>query len=96
MKLSELTVDRVLSHVRADDTSENRAYLEDIALPAAKAYVSGYTGRDLEDLDHYEDITLAVLCLIADMFDVRAYTMNGIQVNPTVVQILGSHCTNFL
>ena len=96
MRLSELTVDRVLSHVRADDTSENRAYLEDIALPAAKSFVSAYTGRELEDLDQYEDITIAVLCLIADMFDVRAYTMNGIQKNPTVEQILGSHCSNFI
>ena len=96
MKLSELTVDRVMSHVRADDTSDNRAYLADIVLPAAKIFAVSYTCRSIEDLDQYEDITVAVLCICADMFDVRAYTMTGIQINPTVDQILGSHSTNFL
>ncbi len=96
MRLSELTVDSILSYVRADDTAENRTYIDGIVLPASKRFVASYTGRSLEELDEYEDITIAVLCICADMFDVRAYTMTGIQVNPTVVQILGAHCTNFL
>ena len=96
MKLSQLTANDVLSYIRADESSENAAYIENIALPAAKSHVEHYTGRSLDDLEQYEDITIAVLAICADMFDVRAYTMTGIQINPTVVQILGSHCTNFL
>ena len=96
MKLSELTTDRVLSQIRADDTAENRAYVEDIVLPAAKAHCLARTDRTLEELDQWDDVVIAVLCICADMFDVRAYTMNGIQLNPTVEQILHSHSRNFL
>ena len=96
MKQSKITANDVLSYIRADETAENTAYIENIALPAAKSHVEHYTGRSLDDLEQYEDITIAVLAICDDMFDVRAYTMTGIQVNPTVVQILGSHCTNFL
>lgn len=95
MKLSQLTTNSVLSYIRADETAENTAYITDIALPAAKSYITSYTGRTLGDLDQYEDVTIAAMAICADMFDVRAYTMTGIQVNPTVAQILGSHCTNF-
>ena len=47
---------------------------------------------EIMQLDDYEDITLAVMALVADMYDVRQYTVTNAEVNPTVKSILDQHC----
>ena len=95
MRLSKLTVETVLSHVRCDDEPENRTQLE-YMLSAAKSYVCAYTGLTEEECDKHEDITIAVLCLCADMFDNRQTTVDRANPNRTVETILGMHSRNLI
>ena len=76
-------------------TEEDRQYLE-ILLPAAMDYVKGYTGLDEAAIDTHEDITIAVLVLVSDMYDNRQMTVDKNNVNRVVDTILGMYCVNLL
>ena len=73
---------------------------EDIApealLAAATAYARGQTGLSDEELDDYEDITVAVLVLCADMYENRVTTVDSANPNRTVEAILGMHRRNLV
>ncbi len=88
MKVSELTVDFLQEYVRADGSA---AMMLKPMLTAAISYAMAYTGLTKAQLDDYEDITLAVMALVADMYDVRQYTVTNAEVNPTVRSILDQH-----
>jgi len=94
MRVSEINLDAVKRQCRIDGNSEND-HLQAI-LSAAIQYTKSYTGLSLEELEEYEDIPLAILCLCSDMYDVRQFTMTGIQKNPVAEQILASHSKNLL
>lgn len=89
MKVSELTVDFLREYVRADGSS---AMMLEPMLNAAIHYVMAYTGLSSDQLDEHEDITLAVMSLVADLYDVRQFTVQSAEVNPTVKSILDQHC----
>lgn len=78
MKVSELTVDFLQEYVRADGSA---AMMLKPMLTAAISYAMAYTGLTASQLDDYEDITLAVMALVADMYDVRQYTVTNAEVN---------------
>jgi hypothetical protein len=63
---------------------------------AAIAYCVGYTGLTNEELDNHEDITIAVLTLISDMWDNRSMTVDRANINRVVDTILGMYCINLL
>lgn len=63
---------------------------------AAIAYCVGYTGLTKEELDNHEDITIAVLTLISDMWDNRSMTVDRANINRVVDTILGMYCINLL
>lgn len=63
---------------------------------AAIAYCVGYTGLANEELDNHEDITIAVLALISDMWDNRSMTVDRANINRVVDTILGMYCINLL
>ena len=63
---------------------------------AAVEYCKGYTGLTEEQLDQHEDITIAVLMLIADMYDNRQLQVDKNIMNKTAETILGMYCVNFL
>ena len=92
MKLSEVTLDTVKNYLRVDDNADD--LLLTAIMDASKKYISSYIGA--EDLDQYEDLTIAYMCLIADMYDVREWKTNVANNNNTVTTILGFHCGNFL
>lgn len=94
MKTSEISIETLKQYARIDDESDD--VLLEAILAAAIDYCTAYTGLTREEMEQYSDIPLAVLALCADMYDVRAFTMNGIQLNPTAQQILHSHSKNFL
>ena len=93
MKISELTVDDIINHVRAEEP-------EDPILPiihkAAIDYVRNYTGLSDEEMDAYEDLTLAVLIIASDMYDNRGATVKEANSNKTLECILGMHSKNLL
>ena len=63
---------------------------------AAIAFVKGFTGLSEEELDQHEDITIAVLMLIADMYDNRQIQVDKNTINRTADTILGMHSVNLL
>lgn len=103
MKVSEITIDDICRQIR-----QEKAYLtsdDTVLIPilqkSAIEYVKAYTGLDDDEIDTHEDITIAVLVLISDMYDNRQMYVNSgskgyINSNRVVDTILGMHCMNLL
>ena len=93
MKLSALTPVEVLAFLRLEEDDDLPA---DMLLTAAKSYVKGYTGLTDEELDQYEDITVAVLVICADLYENRLLTVESGNVNRVIDAILSMHSKNLL
>lgn len=63
---------------------------------AAVNYCVAYTGLEEKQLDEHEDITIAALTLISDMWDNRSMTAERSNPNRLIDSILGMHCMNLL
>lgn len=98
MKVSELTNQIICSHIHEilDNLTADEVTLLEAMQSAAVSYCTNYTGLQQTDLDNYEDITIAVLTLISDMWDERSMTVDKNNVNRVVDTILGMHCINLL
>ena len=88
----------ILNHLR--EVWENLTN-EDLSLissmqAAAVAYACGQTGLSAEELDNFEDITIAVLDVISDMWDNRSLTIDRTAPNTLVDNILFMHSVNLL
>lgn len=98
MKVSEITQDVILSHLR--EYADNLEYYDTVLLEtikkAAIEYCKSQTGLVETEIDKHEDITVAVLTLISDMWDNRSMTVQKNSVNIVVDTILGMHRTNLL
>lgn len=98
MKVSEITQDVILSHLR--EYADNLEYYDTVLLEtikkAAIEYCKSQTGLAETEIDKHEDITVAVLTLISDMWDNRSMTVQKNFVNIVVDTILGMHRTNLL
>lgn len=84
-----------------DTLSEADLTLVGLMKTSAIAYCKSYTGLTEAELDNYEDITVAVLALISDMWDKRIATMEGASYNKSVFNavienILAMHSVNLL
>lgn len=98
MKVSEITLSDICRQIRADEdyiTEDDRQHLA-VLQKAAVEYVKGYTGLDDVAIDTHEDITIAVLVLISDMYDNRQMIVDKGNVNRVVDTILGMYCINLL
>lgn len=98
MKVSELTIEEVLNYIRE---LEDNLTAEDMKLikamqAAAISYASGQTGLTIEELDQYEEMSVAVLALISDMWDNRSTTVDRNNRNEIVENILYMHSNNLL
>lgn len=98
MKVSEITIDDICRHIRQDKnylTSDDEILIP-IMQKASVEYVKAYTGLTDAEIDTHEDITIAVLVLISDMYDNRQMYVDKSNVNRVVDTILGLHCVNLL
>lgn len=98
MKVSEITKEVIINHIR--EYEENLDY-EDIELlevikTASIEFCKNQTGLSSEELDRHEDITIAVLTLISDMWDNRSMTIQRSNTNMVVDTILGMHRINLV
>lgn len=98
MKVSKLSLEMILNHIREEkeNLDENDLELLEAMKTAAVQYVTFQTGLEEQELDKYEDITIAVLALISDMWDNRSMTVQRSNVNRVVDSILGMHRTNLV
>ena len=93
MKISSLTDVIIIKYCNA--------YEEDIDLltlfkESAISYIKGYTGLDDIEIDSHEDITLALLVLISDMYDNRTVQVDKDKINVVLESIMYMHSTNLL
>lgn len=98
MKVSELTQEVILSHLR--EYEDNLEYFDATLLNAIKKaaieYCKSQTGLAEIEIDKHEDIAVAVLALISDMWDNRSMSVQKSNVNRVVDSILGMHRTNLV
>lgn len=87
--LSATTVAEYL-HIEADDA------LISPLLAAAKSYCCAYTGHTLAELDEYDDVDMAALIWISDMYDQRTEHTDKPINNPAVETILSLYSCNLL
>lgn len=94
MKTSELTLPIIKQYLRVDSDSDD--ILLTMLKDSAITYCTSYMGCTKEDLDKYDDVTIVVLSLIADSFEVRQFTTSTVTLNPVMQGVLDLHCSNFL
>lgn len=94
MKTSELTLDVIKQYLRIDGNDDD--ILLNAFLSASIQYCTSYMGCTLEDLEKYDDVTIVILALVADSFEVRQFTTSTVTTNPIMQGVLDLHCSNFL
>lgn len=92
MKMSEVTLDFVKNYLRVDGDEDD--VLLSAYLTAGIEYIKSYTGND--DIDSHEEVTIALLCIIADAYEVRQFTTSTTDISPVVEGILNIHCNNLI
>lgn len=95
MKVSDITTQDLADYTRADNTAEDTKFFE-AAFIAAKNYIMGRTGIGEEELNEHEEFSIAIFCLVADMYDNRSINAEGSEPNRTVEAIINMHDKNFL
>lgn len=97
MKLSEIDVPFVKEYLRQDGDEEDK--LIGAILEGAKDYIVKYTGQSLEQLEESEDLTIAVLVLVAEFYDNRTISVNdrlNLRVNIMLESLISGHSVNLL
>jgi hypothetical protein len=93
MKISEVPNSIIIKNCNAYEEDSD---LIEVYKDSAKAYIKGYTGLSDEELDKYEDLTTAYLCIIGDMYDNRSFTVDSDKNNRMLQSIMDMHCINLL
>lgn len=94
MNITSLGVIDIARFIKVD-LNDNSANELRMLKDGAVAYVSSYTKLSKEKLDEYEDLTIAVLIIIAEMFENRTFTVESDSINPIAKSILDLHDHNF-
>lgn len=94
MKVSQITTQTVKKYLGRASDEDNE--LIEIAMSSALAFILGYTGLTREQLDEYDDMAIAYLCLSESMYVDRDLVVDGTNLNPTVKQILDMHRRNIV
>lgn len=95
-KVSDITYADVADYCRIDKIDQSDINTLNNLIIIAKNYIAGYTGRTIEDLDDYPDISIVVLILCQDMWDNRTMYVDSSNLNTTVDSILHMHSVNLL
>lgn len=95
MKISEVSVMEAARYIRAECGEYDPLELQSI-MDAARAYISGYTGLSVAELDEYEDLTLAFLVVCREMHDHRELDGASGGANRVIDSIMGLHRRNLL
>lgn len=98
MHIGEVTLEYVTQYLRIDDVNDTETKEIESLMESALQYITAYTGLTEEELDKHEDITVAYLVLIQDMFDNRnLYLDNRLnKSNQLIENILAMHSINYL
>lgn len=97
MKLSELDLSVVKEYLRQDGDEDDR--LITAIIDASKSYICNYTGQSINQLEEYEDITIAVLVLCAEFYDNRTISVNervNVRINSMLESLIGRYSVNLM
>ena len=94
MKISEVTFQQASDYCGAAE--DERGFIISAFMDSAKAFIAGYTGLTIEQLDEHEDLVPAYLTLINEMHTNRDYTVEQAAENKFVKQVLAMHSVNYL
>lgn len=104
MKVSEITIENIETHLRLTEVDDSLAEELSTFLEVAINYIENYTGikrkseenKSQENLDTYSDFVIVVYILCQDMYDNRTMYIDGKKINNTVKTILDMHTRNNL
>lgn len=104
MKVSEITVENIITHLRLIEVDDSLKKELSTFLEIAINYIENYTGikrkseknKDQENLDTYSDFVIVIYILCQDMYDNRVMYVDGKNINNTVKTILDMHTRNNL
>lgn len=94
MKVSELTLPVIKQYLRIDGNDDD--VLLNMFKDSAITYCTSYMGCSKQDLEKYPDVSVVVLSLISDSYEIRQFTTSTITLNPVMQGVLDLHCGNFL
>lgn len=87
---------QLCSFLRIDAADEEDEVLLEAEYNAAVHFCADYTGQNVDFILTHPVFKPAIFCLVADMYDVRAYSVANDRINPVVSGILGMHSVNLL
>ena len=90
--LSTITLNDVKNYLRITDTDDDS--LLEIILAAATSYILSFTALTAEEADLIPELSIALMCLCSDMYDVRTSQASNDKQNPIVSTILNMHRRN--
>lgn len=97
MKLSEIDVPFVKEYLRQDGDEDDK--LIGAILEGAKDYIVKYTGQSIDQLEESEDLTIAVLVLVAEFYDNRTISVNeriNLRINSMLDSLMGRYSRNLI
>lgn len=95
---STLTKETICGHLRIDPEyiePTDWLYVQGLQR-AAIAYICDHCAITPEEVDSHEDLAIATLILISDMYDERGMYVDRAHINRTVETILSHHDRNFI
>lgn len=95
-KISEITYEDVADYLRLSEVSESDQNTLNNLINISKAFIMGYTGHTVEELDDYNDFVIVLFILCQDMWDNRSWYVDNENLNNVVHTILGMHSINLL
>lgn len=95
-KVSEISYQDIADYLRLSEIDNNDINTLNTLLNVAKAFISNYTGRTIEELDNYQDFVIVVFVLCQDMWDNRTMYVESKNLNNVIESILGLHSVNLL
>lgn len=95
-KISEITTTDLVDYLRISELDSSQTQLLTTIQAAAVNYIVGVTGLQLEQLDNYPDLTLALYALVQDMYDNRSIYVDKTNISDTVSTILNMYRINLL
>ncbi len=96
-KVSEITVERLISYLRISDANvddDEKSFIESLLI-IAKEYIKKITSVG-DAIDDYPEFVIAVYVLVEDMYDNRTLNVDQVSRNKVVDTILGLHDWNLL
>lgn len=95
-KLSSITSANMAEFIRLPDPTVDDYNTLNSFMEIACAYIEQFTGRTIEELDELQDVMIAALILVQDMWDNRTMYVDSTNSNKVVDSILGMHQVNLL